>query len=381
MVSGRFLFVTWSGGGNTAPTYPIVRQLVARGHEITILGQSVQSETARALGARFAPLGVPDWTPGRSLEEESDVFFELLFGPAVGAMVLERVKQDPPDVIVVDCMLVSGLAAAERSGIQSAAIVHVLYNQFVHGTMGALWTAMMPTFNATRIGLGLPPVDSPGALLDPMSVVLVACPREFDLATSGLPPNIRYVGAILDDPPPSGMKSPWRSQGGEPRVLVTFGTTCQHQDELLPRVAAALAGLPVQAVITTGPAVDPAAIDAAPNIALHRYIPHRALLPDCALVVTHAGLGAVMASLAHGVPLVCMPMGREQHDNAARVVACGAGTVLAADAAAGEIRQTIQAMLATAEYRTAATRMAAVIAGQNGRETAVKELETLVRAT
>jgi UDP:flavonoid glycosyltransferase YjiC (YdhE family) len=127
--------------------------------------------------------------------------------------------------------------------------------------------------------------------------------------------------------------------------------------------------------------VDPATIDAAPNVALHRYIPHRAVLPDCALVVTHAGLGAVMASLAHGVPLVCMPMGREQHDNAARVAACGAGTVLAADAAVSEIRQTIQAMLGTPEYRATATRMAAVIARQNGRETAVKELETLVRVT
>ena len=380
MVGGRFLFVTWSGGGNTAPTYPIVRQLVSRGHEVTIAGQSAQSEAARALGARFVPLGVPDWTTGKSLEDESDVFFELLFGPSVGAAVLERIKQDPPDVIVVDCMLASALAAAECSGIPSAAIVHVLYDQFVHGTMGGLWTAMMSMINATRTGLGIPPVDSPEALLDPMNVVLVACPREFDVAAPALPPNIRYVGAILDDPPPLG-KNPWRSPGGEPRVLVAFSTTCQHQEDLLLRVAAALAGLPVQAVITTGPAVDPAAIDAPPNVAVHRYIPHRALLPDCALVVTHAGLGAVMAALAHGVPLVCMPLGREQHDNAARVAACGAGTVLAADAAVTEIRHTIQAMLGAPEYRAAATQMAAAIARENGRENAVKELETLARAT
>ena len=88
-----------------------------------------------------------------------------------------------------------------------------------------------------------------------------------------------------------------------------------------------------------------------------------------------------MASLAHGVPLVCMPMGREQHDNAARVAACGAGTVLAADAAVSEIRQAIQAILGAPEYRAAATRMAAVMTHKNGRDTAVKELETLVRAT
>ena len=56
----------------------------------------------------------------------------------------------------------------------------------------------------------------------------------------------------------------------------------------------------------------------------------RSPAPDCALV--HGGLGAVMASLAHGVPILCMPLGREQGENVSRVAACGAGEVLAADA-------------------------------------------------
>ena len=56
MASGRFLFVTWDGGGNTAPTYPLVRGLVARGHKVAILGQAAQAEAARELGVTFAPL-------------------------------------------------------------------------------------------------------------------------------------------------------------------------------------------------------------------------------------------------------------------------------------------------------------------------------------
>ena len=381
MARGRLLFVSWSGGGNTAPTYPLVRHLVARGHQVTLLGQYAQEETARALGATFAPLGVPDWTAGKSLEEESDAFFALLFGPAVAAAVREEIQREPPGVIVVDCMLASGLAAVEVSGLPSAALVHVLYKQLVQGTMGDLWTAMMPTINATRTGLGLRAVDSPGALLDPMSLVLVACPREFDVAMPALPPNVRYVGAILDDPPSSGKDSPWGPANGEPRVLVAFSTTCQHQEQLLQRVATALGRLPVRAIVTTGPAVDPAAVDPPANVALRRYIPHRAVLSDCAAVVTHAGLGAVMASLAHGVPLLCMPMGREQRDNAARVAACGAGTVLAADAEVSAIQQAVKALLEVPEYRAAARRMAALIERQNGRETALKELERLLGAT
>ena len=100
-----------------------------------------QAEVARRLGARFVLLGIPDWTPGKSLEEESDAFFSLLCGPAVGEAVLDHMARDTTDVLVVDCMLTSALAAAERASIPSAAIVQVLNEQFVAGTMGRRRTA------------------------------------------------------------------------------------------------------------------------------------------------------------------------------------------------------------------------------------------------
>ena len=381
MLSGRFHVVTWSGGGNTTPTYALARGLVARGHAVTILGQMAQAEAARDLRAHFVPLGVPDWTPGKSLEEESEAFSALLFGPAVGEAVLDHIARDPPDVLVVDCMLTSALAAAERASMPSAAMVHVLYEQFVAGTMGRRWSAMLSVVNETRRGFGLPPAESPMALLEPMSLVLVACPQAFDASMPVLPKNVRYVGAMLDDPPTAPSASPWPLADGRPRVLVALSTTCQHQEDVLRRIAAALATLPIEAVITAGPAVDVRAIDPARNVAVFRYIAHRTLLPDCALVVTHAGLGAVMAALAHGVPLLCLPMGREQHDNAARVAACDAGLVLTPDAEVGEISQTIRAMLAAPAYRTAARHMAATIALRDGREAAVDELERLLHAT
>jgi MGT family glycosyltransferase len=380
-MSGRFHVVTWSGGGNTTPTYALARRLIACGHEVTLLGQSAQAEAARDLGARFVSLGVPDWTPGKSLEDESDAFSSLLFGPAVGEAVLDAIARDAPDVLVVDCMLTSALAAAERAALPSAALVHVLYEQFVAGTMGRRWAARLPAINAMRSGFGLPPVGSPMALLEPMRVVLVACPQAFDAAMPVLLKNVRYVGAILDDPPTAPSVSPWPLADGRPRVLVAFSTTFQHQEAVLRRIAAALALLPLEAIITVGPAVEVGAIAPARNVAVVRSLAHRAVLPDCALVITHAGLGTVMAALAHGVPLLCLPMGREQHDNAARVAACEAGLVLAPDADVGEISHAIRAMLAVPEHRSAARHMATTIALQDGREVAVDALERLLHAT
>jgi MGT family glycosyltransferase len=381
MASGRFLFVSFDGGGNTAPTYPLVRRVVARGHKVTLLGQPAQAEAARALGATFAPLGLPDWTPGASIEEQEEVLLSLLFGPAVGEAVLESLDREAPEVLVVDCMLTSGLAAAERSRLPAAALVHLLYEQFVRGTTGRMWEAALPTINTMRARFGLPPAVSPMAVMDRMKVVLVACPQEFDVAMPDLPANVRYVGAIRDDPPTDKQKSPWGSMDGQPRVLVAFSTTYQHQEEALRRTATALAAFSVQAIITVGSMIDLSTIESAPNVAIHRALPHAAQLPDCALVVTHAGFDTVMAALAHGVPLLWMPMGRDQYDNAARVAACGAGIVLSADAGVAEIRHAMQDLLTKPDYQVAARHMAAMIARQDGRETAIKELETLLGTT
>src|SRR5262249_61261125 len=127
--------------------------------------------------------------------------------------------------------------------------------------------------------------------------------------------------------------------------------------------------------------VPPMAVGAIPppqTAAVVCYLAHRAVLPDCALVIPHAGLATVMAALAHGVPLLCLPMGREQHDNAARVAACGAGCVLPAEAEVGAIAHAIRTMLATPAYQTAARHMATTIARGDGREVAVDTLEHLL---
>jgi UDP:flavonoid glycosyltransferase YjiC (YdhE family) len=92
-------------------------------------------------------------------------------------------------------------------------------------------------------------------------------------------------------------------------------------------------------------------------------------------------MGTVMAALTHGVPLLCLPMGRDQHDNAARVAACGAGIVLPADAGGEEIRHAIQELLTKPDYQVAARHMAAMMARQDGRKIAIKELEALIGTT
>jgi rhamnosyltransferase subunit B len=58
------------------------------------------------------------------------------------------------------------------------------------------------------------------------------------------------------------------------------------------------------------------------------YAPFSELLPKCAALVHHGGIGTTSQALAAGVPQLVMPLAHDQHDNAARVRALGAGMEL-----------------------------------------------------
>lgn len=381
----HFLFVTFEGGGNVPPAFSVARRLRERGHRLSFLGQPAQQAAVHALGASFRALPAPDWSADAE-GEEVQVLFPLLFGSAVADCVFESLERDAPDVLVIDCMMMSALSAAERSGLPYVALVHVLYRAFTEGviqegqhTLGELLSLGLNLLNPTREHLGLPPVTAPAEMLERTDIALVTSSAHLNRVLTNEPANVRYVGAIRDEPPVKGGPSSWWTHGDErPRVLIAFSSTNQQQQETLCRVRDALSELPVQGIVTVGHMMNPNVVTPSANVAVHRFIAHDQVLPGCDLVMTHGGLGTVQAALAHGVPLLCMPMGRDQGDTAARVEALGAGLTLNSDASVGDIRAAVEGMLRTSTYQDAARRLALGMVEEDGLQAAVDVLEKLV---
>lgn len=146
-------------------------------------------------------------------------------------------------------------------------------------------------------------------------------------------------------------------------------------------MVSAVAPLPVRAVVTTGRGVDPATLEAPPNVQVRQLAPHREILQVAAAVVTHCGHGTTIKALAAGVPLVCLPMGRDQFDVAARVVHRGAGVRLEAASSPGAIAAALREVLADPTYRSAARHIAGAIAEETAKDRAVAEIEALVGNT
>jgi UDP:flavonoid glycosyltransferase YjiC (YdhE family) len=102
---------------------------------------------------------------------------------------------------------------------------------------------------------------------------------------------------------------------------------------------------------------------------------HADVLPYCSAVITHGGHGTVMKALIAGVPLVVVPLGRDQPDNAARVVHAGAGTRLRKKASVSALRAAAAQVIEDPRYRAAARRMAGRLAAERDDNLAVDELE------
>ena len=146
-------------------------------------------------------------------------------------------------------------------------------------------------------------------------------------------------------------------------VLVSLSTMPgQGSPALAQSVLDALAGSAIRVVMTTG-ALPPDTLNPPENAVVFGVVPHQAILPEAALMVTHGGHGSVMGALAHGVPLVCIPgVGADQPIVGERIVAVGAGRLVAPDAV-GELGDVVTQVLSNPSYRAAARHMETLIDG------------------
>jgi MGT family glycosyltransferase len=352
-VAGAFLFVTWSGGGNVNPVLAIARRLLDRGQRVRVLGSADLAPRFSADGVAFVPRD-PDGEWDQSVMADD---------------VLAEIDRAHTDVVVVDYMQPGALCGAEAAGRPTVALVHTLYGAMMHD--GDLLTMYMAAstdgVNAVRRRLGLPEVARLGDLLENCARVIVTSPPLLDVVVDPLPDNVRYVGPMLEEE-----KVTDEYAGDLPLVVVSLGTTAMDEGPVLQRVLDAGADLPVRVVATVGDHLDPGAFTAPANATVRSYVPHSSLLPHAALLVNHAGLGGVLAALTYGVPMVCIPLGRDQPANAAAVERVGAGITLAPEASVDEIRIAIAEVIDDDRYRKAA-------AFQACGDDCVRELEALVK--
>lgn len=139
-------------------------------------------------------------------------------------------------------------------------------------------------------------------------------------------PGLHHVGPIgwhrwpHDDGDMTRMVDP-----AAPLALVSFGT-CINDTEVATRLVGLLADLDYRVVLAAGGQSE--LVEAAvqhPNVTVCRFAPLHLLFPHAKLLVCHGGQMTVFEALAHGVPVLVLPLQPEQAHNGVCLERLGAG--------------------------------------------------------
>jgi MGT family glycosyltransferase len=407
--------------GNAPPQLAVTRQLVARGHEVRVLAHRAARERIEGTGAEFVEFqrarpdfdisrretdSLRDWDARTRFGAGMRVLKNGLFAFVVDVSreCAELLERSPADVVVFDWMLTGAAVAAEGADVPAIALVHCPYplpvdgvpplfsglrpidgpfgtirDDLVNRAATRLLRTGVPLLNKARAEQGLAPLDEWADQLLGVREICVMTAPELDFSSRGaLPPNVRYVGPAFE-PYPREWNSPWPDSSTDPLIVISLSTSYMNQQALAQRILDAAAGLPVRALLTAGPALDATQLKLPTNARTAAFVPHRSVFPHAALVITHAGWQTVNAALADGVPLLCIPDGRDQPDNAARVVACGAGTRARKSASPLRLRTVIAEALKDTDLRRGARCMAHALARSDGSLTTAESVEQLSR--
>jgi len=362
-VTGRFIFASWDGGGNTNPAFNLAKRLMPRGHEVLMLGwpsMATRAADARIPFASYA--GITAWPEG-NLDDDWEWVAALLGGDDVQADIVRRANDFGADVVVVDCMMSAASRAAHQLGLASSVLCHTLYRPF-------------------RDEWGDLVVGDVKAMLDQATQVLIVVPPGLD--TPGyLPPGTEYVGSICEPGSPDASRLvDWDldllASSDETWVLLSLSTTMMSQTRALGPMLEALGALPVRVLLTLGGAVAREDVSAPDNVLVRDVVPHDFVLPYVDLVLSHGGLSTVTAALSAGKPLVLIPQGRDQSLNAQRVEACGVGLGLDRESTPSVIAEAVTTVLGNPQFVDAARQFSESAVGLGRGELAAQRLEGLL---
>ncbi|MGP1664590.1 MAG: glycosyltransferase [Rhodanobacter sp.] len=427
MTCARIVFATVGSLGDLFPFLAVGQALRRRGHHVTIATHAMHQAPIAQAGLSFADAS------GMLEPEDRAAFTARAFHPWRGprfvvhdiAALDVRASYDKllPLCVDADVLITSTLAfAAQIIGEQASAVSRLRWLSAVLAPAGFIsasdppatglqtldwfvrsspqrgrwlsrmamhvthpWTAPVRTL---RRELGLPPQSRLGDPFHrgqhaPRGVLALFSPL-LGQAQPDWPPNVVITGAARYRQPatPAPALQAFLDAGPAPLVF-TLGSAAVHANaEFLRESVKAAQALGQRAVLLVGSAQMRAQLptDLPATIHCADYATHAELFARAAATVHHGGIGTSSEALCSGRPMLVVPHGFDQPDNAIRLRKLGLAEILPAkhyraDRAAG----LLQRLLSEPSYRQHAALAARAISEENGAEVGADVIEATLR--
>ncbi len=361
----HFVLVTIGSHGDVHPFIGIGQALQSRGHRITLITNGAfQSLANRAGIGEFVALGT---------EEEFDEVSKNpdLWHARRGAKTILRHISDhlkpvfdtlqkhvtSDSIVIASSLSLAARVDSELRGIRMAT-VHLSPSIFLSNvdppvlpgihlprwtpvavrraimSLGSRWIVdpmIAPALNAFRAGHGLPPArhimfrywHSP-------HLVIGLFPEWFAKPARDWPPNsITTDFPLYDEADVEPMSEPLERflADGTPPIVFTPGSAMRFGQAFFDTAVDACALIGRRALLLTRH--DDQIPSNLPRHALHApYAPFSTLLPRCAAIAHHGGIGTTSQGLRAGIPQLVMPLSHDQPDNAHRLERLGVGATV-----------------------------------------------------
>ncbi|GGM61198.1 glycosyl transferase [Micromonospora sonchi] len=402
--------------GHLSPMATLGRELLRRGHQVTLIALPDAGTRPYVAGFEFAPIGEREFPLGslaRFSEEQGKLSGLAAIRFIVRAYVREvevLLRDLPPllerhrmDGLLVDQVYGAANSVAERFDIPYVTVCGALAlnsepavppfmtawpyraslparmrNVLGHRVIDRVIRPVVSLVNERRAEWGMKPVRG---LNDGSSLAQIAQqPRFFDFPRERLPDCFHYTGPFHDEGSSEPVDFPWEQLDGRPLVYASMGTLQNRLPQIFDTIAAACVGLDAQLVISLGSREmePPADLPGTPIVV--PYAPQLDLLERASLVITHAGLNTALESLAKGVPMVALPVANDQPGVAARLKYLGVGEFLPVHRAKPSVlRATIDKVYHEPAYRANARECQRRIAELDGLRRAADVAEEALR--
>lgn len=405
------LFATQPGSGHFNPLLSIARRLEARGHRVafTCSGPPAFHEQVRKSGVTLHPLRQPLslTVPAALMLPHSQGLLETAIAVLVftgdlvphARAIYSLCSELGPDAIVSDFACPAAAMAAERAGLPWVSVYHAGLAYRGPGVpplgsglpIGGRWgwrgrlcgwleqvgnALVNRRISRARARLGLAAVQRDYFWTSPW-LTLVLSAEAVEAPRHAVTPETCFIGPCFAERSGEPFELV-RRLPERPLVYVSLGTVFNRKPGVFHRI---LTGLQhdCELVVSAGGAYQVLARGSyESSVHLYARVPQVDLLPRVDAVVSHGGNNTVNETLAAGKPLLVLPVGGEQQDNASRVEFLGAGLQAGLATPAETIRKLVGRLVREPGFRESATACAAVLAETRGTETAGRLIEHLL---
>ncbi|MGI4854556.1 MAG: glycosyltransferase [Janthinobacterium lividum] len=392
MTTPRIVLANFGSFGDLHPYLGIARELQRRGHHPVIATVPHYREKIEAAGFEFHPVRFAEL-----IEKPDAALMEKILHPLTGAEFIIRdlvmpllrtayddslLALDGASLLISHPLTFAARLAAEARGLPWISTQLAPFGMLsrydppvlpptpvfsrLRGAGPAFWGPLIAlgkfgarrwtaTYTQLRVEIGLPPARDPmfegGAsalgTLALFSPLLGSPQRDW-------PAHTLQTGFVFYDGEERSLPPELEAflQAGEPPIVFTLGTAAVHNaGKFYQQSASAAQMLGRRAVLLIGDAENrPASLP--DGVIAVNYAPFSQLLPRAAAVVHQGGVGTTAQAMRSGKPMLVMPYGVDQPDNAERVRRLGIARVVSRKAySADRAAREMEALFRDRTYR------------------------------